>query len=197
MKYSLLFHCNYGCTDAPHCYVTCNCLSCKSAVYWTVHHCDNWRIEPNYMSLATFIFLLEIQHVYWTVHHCDSWRIKPNYMSLATFIFFLETQYVSSINMPIFRILRLCCSTTTLSVTFFVCCVLEWGCGSAIPDTSLAEPHPKSSTQQTKNGTNNVAVQQHSRKLLKMGILMLETCWVSKKKIKVASGIYLCFIFQL
>jgi len=32
--------------------------------------------------------------------------------------------------------------------------------------------------------TANVVVQQHSRKLLKMGVLMLETCWVSKKKNK-------------
>jgi len=30
----------------------------------------------------------------------------------------------------------------------------------------------------------NVVVQQHSRKLLKMGILMPETCLVSKKKNK-------------
>jgi len=44
------------------------------------------------------------------------------------------------------------------------------------PDTTLAEPHPNSNTQQTKNETANVVVQQHSRKLLKMGILMPETC---------------------
>jgi hypothetical protein len=44
------------------------------------------------------------------------------------------------------------------------------------PDTTLAEPHPNSNTQQTKNEKANVEVQQNSRKLLKMGILMLETC---------------------
>jgi len=33
--------------------------------------------------------------------------------------------------MTIFRSLRLNCSTTTLAVTFLVCCVLELGCGSA------------------------------------------------------------------
>jgi len=32
------------------------------------------------------------------------------------------------------------------------------------------------STQQSKNNTANVAVQHHSRKLLKMDILMSETC---------------------
>ena len=68
-----------------------------------------------------------------------------------------------------------------------VCCVLELRCGSArvvselpseasdgSPDTSLAEPHPNSNTQQTMNVTTNVVIQQHSRKLLKMGILMPE-----------------------
>jgi len=44
------------------------------------------------------------------------------------------------------------------------------------PDTTLAEPHPNSNTQQSKNNTANVAVQQHSRKFLKMDILMPETC---------------------
>ena len=44
-----------------------------------------------------------------------------------------------------------------------------------------AEPHPNSNTQQSKKNTANVVVQQHSRKLLKMDILMPETCSVSKK----------------
>jgi len=48
-------------------------------------------------------------------------------------------------------------------------------------DTTPAEPHPNSNTQQSKNNTANVVVQQHSRKLLKMDILMPETCLVSKK----------------
>jgi len=44
------------------------------------------------------------------------------------------------------------------------------------PDTTPAEPHPNYNTQQSKNNTTNVVVQQHSRKLLKMDILMPETC---------------------
>ena len=70
------------------------------------------------------------------------------------------------------------------------------GCGSAgvvsglpaevagIPDTTLAEPHPNSNTQQSKKNTANVLVQQHSRKLLKMDISMPEICWISKKQSK-------------
>jgi len=44
------------------------------------------------------------------------------------------------------------------------------------PDTTPAKPHPNSNTQQSKNNTANVVVLQHSRKLLKMDILMPETC---------------------
>jgi len=71
--------------------------------------------------------------------------------------------------MPIFISLRLFCWTSTLAISFLICCVLELGCGSAeadSPDTNLAEPHPNSNTQQIKNEMANVLVQQHSRKLM-------------------------------
>jgi len=50
-------------------------------------------------------------------------------------------------------------------------------------------------TQQhrTKNNTTNVVIQQHSRKLLTVDILMSETCWVHKKWNKTASDIKLVF----
>ena len=37
-------------------------------------------------------------------------------------------------------------------------------------------PHQISNTQRNKNKTTNVVIQQHSRKLLMMDILMCETC---------------------
>jgi hypothetical protein len=54
----------------------------------------------------------------------------------------------------------------------------DWGGVRAAgsPDTTPAEPHPNSNTQQSKNNTANVVVQQHSRKLLKIDILIPETC---------------------
>jgi len=77
----------------------------------------------------------------------------------------------------------------TLDVLFLDCCVLELGYGSAgvvsrlsaeasagSLDTTPAEPHPNSSTKQSKNNTANVVVQQHSHKLLRMDILMPKTC---------------------
>ena len=47
----------------------------------------------------------------------------------------------------------------------------------------------KSPTQWTVNKTTDVVIQQHSRKLLMMDILMTETCWVYKKWNKIASDI--------
>ena len=82
---------------------------------------------------------------------------KPTRCHLLILFYFLETQHVSGINMPIFRSMRLYC----------------W---SRQPGY-----HPNSNTQQTKNETANVLVRQYSRLLLNMGILMHETCWVSKK----------------
>ena len=43
------------------------------------------------------------------------------------------------------------------------------------------------------NKTNDVVIHQHSRKLLKMDILMSETCWAHKKWNKIASDIKLVF----
>ena len=54
--------------------------------------------------------------------------------------------------------------------------VVELPASAGSPDTTLAEPHPNSNTQQSKDNTANAVVQQPSRKLLKMDILMPETC---------------------
>ena len=44
-----------------------------------------------------------------------------------------------------------------------------------------------------RNSTTNVVIQQNSRKLLMMDILMSETCWAHKKWNKIASDIKLVF----
>ena len=58
-------------------------------------------------------------------------------------------------------------------------------------DTTPTQPHRNSNTHRTKNNTTNVVIQQNSRKLLLMGILMSETCWAHKKWNKIASDIKL------
>ena len=60
-------------------------------------------------------------------------------------------------------------------------------------DTTQTQPHQISNTQRTEKKTTDVVIQQHSRKLLMMDILMSETCWVCKKWNKTASDINLVF----
>jgi len=43
-------------------------------------------------------------------------------------------------------------------------------------DTNQNQLHQISNTQQTENKTTDMVIQQHSRKLLMMDILMSETC---------------------
>ena len=83
-------------------------------------------------------------------------------MSLAILFHFLCAQHVSDINISIIRSLRLFLS------------VLQ---GSACnTDTTPTQPHRISNTHRTKNNTTDVVIQQNSRKLLMMDILMSETC---------------------
>ena len=57
----------------------------------------------------------------------------------------------------------------------FVLGLLCVGGSACRPDITQAEPHLTSNTQQTKNETTNVVIQQHSLKLLMRDILMSET----------------------
>jgi len=65
----------------------------------------------------------------------------------------------------------------SLAVLFhFLCAQHVSEAEACSPDTTQADPHPTSNTQQTKNVTTNVVIQQHSRKLLMMDIEISETC---------------------
>ena len=136
--------------------------------------------------------------------------------SLVILFHFLSAQHVSDINISIIRSLRLCCWITTLVVSFSVRCVLEiwccwvWvvpmlqasACNTGTTQTQLSayttgttqtQLHQISNTQRTENETTNMVIQQHSRKLLMMDILMSETCWAHKKWNIIASDINLVF----
>ena len=115
-------------------------------------------------------------------------------MSLAVLFYFLCAQHVSDINISIIRSLWLCCWITTLVVLFFVVWVVSVLQASACnTDTTQTQLHQISNTQLNKNKTTDVVIQQHSRRLLMMDILMSETCWVHKKWNKIASDIKLVF----
>jgi len=126
-------------------------------------------------------------------------------MSLATLFHFLRAQHVSDINTSIVRSLRLCCWITTAVVLFSVRCVLEIWCGwvrvvSVLQAEAQLQPATRTplkpcrtkSPQRTENKTADAVIQQNSRKLLTMDVLMSETRWAHMWN-KLASDIKLVF----
>ena len=100
-------------------------------------------------------------------------------MSLAILFHVLCAQDVSDINISIIRSLRLCCWITTSVALFSLRCVLEIWCGWVLSGARVAGW--------------SLIIQQHSRKLLMVDILMSETCWAHKTWNKIASDIKLVF----
>ena len=90
-------------------------------------------------------------------------------MTLAILFHLSCAQHVSDINISIFRLQP---------------------AKRTPPNTSR---NKNSHTQRTENKTTDVVIHQHSRKLLKMDILMSETCWAHDKWNKIASDIKLVF----
>ena len=70
---------------------------------------------------------------------------------------------------------------------------LALGASACKTSTTQNQPHKISNTQRTENKMTDVVIQQHSRKLLMMDILISETCWAHKKWNKIASDIKLVF----
>ena len=81
---------------------------------------------------------------------------------------------------------------SSLCVGAFVAADIWWCsfCRLKPPKTTRTK---SSNTQRTENKTTDVVIHQHSRKLLKMDILMSETCWAHNKWYKIASDIKLVF----
>jgi len=71
------------------------------------------------------------------------------------------------------------------------CCRLHFLCAQHISDTTPNQSHRNSNTHRTKNNTINVVIQQSSRKLLTMDIVMSETFWVHKKWYNITSDVKL------
>jgi len=71
-------------------------------------------------------------------------------------------------------------------------CVLEIWCCSSVRVAGFSLQHGHYSNP-VENKTTDVVIQQHSRRLLMMDILMSETCWAHKKWNKIANDIMLVF----
>ena len=69
----------------------------------------------------------------------------------------------------------------------------SWCASAWNTDTTPTQPHRNANTHRTKNNTTNVVIQQNSRKLLMMDILMSETRCAHKKWNEIASNIKLVF----
>jgi len=131
-------------------------------VYWTVHHCDNWRIKNQLDAIYYFIVLLISStcfgHYY--AHHQE----------LATMML-ITTLVVSFL---ICCILEVRCGFAGFS--------LQPGHYSNKTAPNLQHTANQERYDQCGN-------QHHSRELLTMGIVVPETCWAYKKYNKIISGI--------
>ena len=97
------------------------------------------------------------------------------------------------------------CSFCRLSASHFVVCWrsgadgFEWcsfcrlSASACKSSTTQNHPHQIPNTQRTENKTTDAVIQQHSRKILMMDILMSESCWAHKKWNKTASDVKLAF----
>ena len=145
-------------------------------------------------------------YVYWTVHHCNSWRIKDQLDVTCYFISLLMCSACFGHQYILQQELATVLLNYHIGNLFSVRCVLKIWCGwvwvvsvlqaeasACNTDTTQNQPHQISNTQRTENKIPDVIIQQHSRKLLIMDILVSETCWVHKKWNKIASDINLIF----
>jgi len=189
----------------------CDDVLLKCEVHWDVvwHQLEIVDgISEYYIAFLYSLRQFYLPYVYATVLHCNSWRRKANLMSLAVLFHFLCPQHVSDINISIIRSLWLLLNYHIGRFVLGSLCVgdLVWqglsgvrvagwstSCASACnTDTTQTQMHQISNTQRTENKTTDV-IQQQSRKLLMMDILMSESCWAHKKWNKVASDIRLVF----
>ena len=80
-----------------------------------------------------------------------------------------------------------CWSFGVAGLEWYPCCRLKHSCNT---DTTPTQPHRNCNTHRTKT---NVVIQQNSRKLLMMDILVSETCWAHTKWNKIVSDVKLVF----
>ena len=110
--------------------------------------------KTNLMSLAIFYFTSYVLNMFRTLIYpspgaCDCVVELPHQSSCSQF--------------------AVCWSFGVAGFEYCPCCRLNTG-------TTQNQPHQISNTQRTENKTTDVVIQQHSRKLLMMDILMSETC---------------------
>ena len=137
----------------------------------------NWRLSIPLCWYKNFVIYCPS----YTTQRCEDWvmqqltklHVSTTWGHLQACKIWYNTMYfyVITYEIPWFRVQASACNT----------------------DTTPTQPHRNSNTHRTKKSTTNVAIQQNSRKLLIMDILMSETCWAHKKWNKITSDIKLVF----
>ena len=136
----------------------------KSNIYWTMHHCNSWRMKDQLDVTCYFISL----------HICSN-------------VLDINISTIRSLR-------PCCWITTSVVLFSVRCVLELWcGWFWVVLVLQAEAPHQSSNTQRTENKTTDVVIQQHGRKLLMMDILMSETCRANKKWNKIASDIKLVF----
>jgi hypothetical protein len=151
-----------------------------------------------WLAQTQWMFYVE-SYVYWTVHHCNSWRIRDQ--TWCHLLFYFTSYVLNMFRTLIYPSSGACdCSVELPHRSFFSRFVVCWRFGASVlqaaacnTDTTQTQPHQISNTQRTENKRTDVVIQQHSRKLLMMDILMSETCWAHKKWNKIASDTKVVF----
>jgi len=88
-----------------------------------------------------------------------------------------------------------CWSFGVVGLEWYPCCKLKL-CVNLLHGYHASPATPKLQHTSNQEHATNVVIQQNSRKLLMMDILMPETCWAHKKWNKTASDIKLVFMFS-
>ena len=155
-----------------------------SKVEWTYAH-------PPYKKLS-FLGWRSVSSGIWTPFHLFSSVYKEKYMRHRQIMFQLTNErptwchllfYFTHCVLNMFR--------TLIYPSSGACdCVLQ---PAKRTPPNISRSKKSSNTQRTENKTTDVVIQQHSRKLLTMDILMFKTWWAHKKWNKIASDIKLVF----
>jgi len=149
---------------------------------------------------------LVLTHVLF-IKHKMHWRYLNNKRPIWSHLLFYFTSYVLNMFRTLIHPTSGACDFSIVSphwlcVLVSMCVAVSvwlvgvvsvWQAEACRTDTTPNQPHRNSNTHRNKNITTNVVVQQNSRKLLMMDILMSETCWANKKWNKIASDIKLVF----
>jgi len=110
--------------------------NCKSYVYWTVHHCDSWRIR-NQLDITCYYVLF---HFFYAQHVSD---INTSIIRSLRLFYFITTLVVCSC-------FDVCWSFVVAGLGWYPCSRLKQA-SACYTDTTTTQPHRNSNTHRNKD----------------------------------------------